>query len=129
MLIYEYLAERLSNGYERNGKHIRNADIDPVYTATAGALAGMISWLPAIHFDVIKTRMMAEDNPNRYRSVWHCTSVVVRVTDLTIRKFNDFYLRNYFRSRGSNHCFEVEQYWYYDQLLYQPFRFWPMNMC
>ncbi len=42
MLIYEYMAERLSNGYEINGKHTRNGDIDPLYTASAGAVAGMV---------------------------------------------------------------------------------------
>lgn len=45
MLIYEYLAEKLSNGYEINGKHVRNADIDPIYTASAGAVAGMVKAL------------------------------------------------------------------------------------
>lgn len=84
MLIYEYMAERLSNGYELNGKHIRNADIDPIYTASAGAVAGMISWLPAIHFDVIKTRMMAENDPKRFRSVWHCFNVIVQVNNLKV---------------------------------------------
>jgi len=78
MLVYEYMAERLSNGYELNGRHVRNADIDPLYTASAGAIAGMISWMPAIHFDVIKTRMMAEDDPKRFRSVWHCFNVLVK---------------------------------------------------
>ncbi|KAG4074301.1 hypothetical protein HA402_008710 [Bradysia odoriphaga] len=78
MLIYEYLAERMSNGYEINGKHVRNAEIDPIYTATAGAVAGMVSWLPAIHFDVIKTRMMAENDSKRFRSVWHCFNVIVK---------------------------------------------------
>lgn len=89
MLVYEYMAEKLSNGYEVNGRHIRNAEIDPVYTASAGAIAGMISWLPAIHFDVIKTRMMAENDPKRFRSVWHCFNVLVAVS---VKLFRNYYV-------------------------------------
>lgn len=36
----------------------------------------MISWLPGIPFDVIKTKMMTED---RYRGVWHCFQVTTKV--------------------------------------------------
>lgn len=53
MLIYEYTAEKLSNGYETNGKHIRNADIDPVYTAAAGAIAGMVKSFPSCKVEQI----------------------------------------------------------------------------
>lgn len=68
-----------------------------------------VSWLPAIHFDVIKTRMMAENDPKRFRSVWHCFNVVVKVNKSTIQ---EFILLMKFRSRNlvSNHCFEVERF-------------------
>lgn len=79
MLVYEYLVEKLRTNSPQENVHYKETHIDPWRTAVAGALAGMISWLPGIHFDVIKTRMMTEADPNRFKSVWHCYQVQKRV--------------------------------------------------
>lgn len=78
MLVYEYLVEKLRSNPKGN-YHYKEQTIEPWRTAVAGAFAGMISWLPGIPFDVIKTKMMTE---NRYKSVWHCFNVTVKVSKL-----------------------------------------------
>lgn len=80
MLVYEYLVERLRTTSPKGNLHYKETNVDPWRTAVAGAFAGMISWLPGIHFDVIKTRMMTEADPNRFKSVWHCYQVQRRVS-------------------------------------------------
>lgn len=86
MLVYEYLLEKQRNQTLQhivdsniNVDHYKSGNIDPMHTAIAGAFAGMISWLPAIPFDVVKTRMMVEVNPKRFRSMWHCFNVIITV--------------------------------------------------
>lgn len=84
MWVYEYLLEQqrnqtLGTNNLKNVAHFKSNKIDPLQTAIAGAFAGMISWLPAIPFDVVKTRMMVEVNPKRFRSMWHCFGVIIAV--------------------------------------------------
>lgn len=83
MLVYEYTLERLREPDVSVGSsemNFRPRNINPTHTAIAGALAGMASWVPAVPFDVVKTRMMTESDPKRFRSVWHCLRVVNRVS-------------------------------------------------
>lgn len=102
MLVYEYTLERLREPDSSVGSsdmNFRPRNINPTHTAIAGALAGMsvtkhtgsvnaisytvigmASWVPAVPFDVVKTRMMTESDPKRFRSVWHCLRVVNRVS-------------------------------------------------
>lgn len=81
MLVYEYLVEILRKNSPKGNMHYKETTVEPWRIAVAGAVAGMTSWLPAIQFDVIKTRMMIESNPNRFKSVWHCYKVVVAVSE------------------------------------------------
>lgn len=59
--------------------HYKEEKVEAWRTAVAGACAGMISWLPGIPFDVIKTKMMTENDPKRFKSVYHCYSVITKV--------------------------------------------------
>lgn len=77
MLVYEYTLEKLRK--EQSNYHYKETNINALHTAIAGSLAGMISWLPAIQFDVIKTRMMTEIGPSRYRNTWHCANIIIQV--------------------------------------------------
>lgn len=79
MWVYEYTLEKLRVPDSTKPLHYRQKDVNSMHTACAGAIAGMASWLPAIPFDVVKTRMMTEVNPKRFRSVWHCFQVVKQV--------------------------------------------------
>lgn len=79
MLVYEYMIEKLRKNDPRPNYHYKEATVEPWRTAVAGALAGMLSWLPGIPFDVIKTRMMAETDPHRFKGVWHCYKETIRV--------------------------------------------------
>lgn len=80
MLVYEYLVERLRKTNPRGNVHYKETSVEPWRIAVAGAFAGMISWLPGIPFDVIKTRMMTEPDPNRFKGVWHCYQETIRVS-------------------------------------------------
>lgn len=78
MLVYEYSLEHL-RGEGQSGRRFRERNINPTHTVIAGSLAGMASWTPAVPFDVVKTRMMTEPDPKRFRGVWHCLRVIHRV--------------------------------------------------
>lgn len=82
MLVYEYTLKHLCDKKEDDDKDVRfrRTSINPLHTAIAGALAGMASWVPAVPFDVVKTRMMTEPDPKRFRGVWHCLRVIQRVS-------------------------------------------------
>lgn len=60
--------------------HYKEEKVEAWRTAVAGACAGMISWLPGIPFDVIKTKMMTENDPKRFKSVYHCYKVLTKVS-------------------------------------------------
>lgn len=60
--------------------HYKEDTVEPWRTAVAGACAGMLSWLPGIPFDVIKTRMMTARDPKEFRNVWHCYKVITKVS-------------------------------------------------
>lgn len=81
MLTYEYLVEKLRTHNPRGTFHYKETTVEPWRIAVAGACAGMVSWLPAIPFDVIKTRMMTESDPKRFKSVWHCYNVITKVSE------------------------------------------------
>lgn len=61
--------------------HYKEESVEPWRTAAAGAIAGMLSWVPGIPFDVIKTRMMTAKDPNEFRNVWHCFKVITKVSN------------------------------------------------
>lgn len=79
MLVYEYLIEKLRTKSFQRPYHYKEATVEPWRTAAAGACAGMLSWLPGIPFDVIKTKMMTAEHPNRYKSVYHCYREITKV--------------------------------------------------
>lgn len=79
MLVYEYLVEKLREPSKQRLHHYKEDKVESWRTAVAGACAGMASWIPGIPFDVIKTKMMTETDPNRYKSVYHCYKVITKV--------------------------------------------------
>lgn len=79
MFVYEYLLEKLRTNNIKGPMHYKDEQVQAWRTAIAGACAGMISWIPGVPFDVIKTKMMTEKDPKRYKNVFHCYKVLVRV--------------------------------------------------
>lgn len=79
MFVYEYILENTRDTYIKTKVHAKEPTVEPWRTAIAGAVAGMTSWLPAIPFDVVKTRMMTETDPKRFRNMWHCFEVLIKV--------------------------------------------------
>lgn len=79
MFVYEYLVERLRAPVLQRSFHYKEDSVENLRTAIAGACAGMLSWLPGIPFDVIKTKMMTATTPDQYRNVWHCFNVITKV--------------------------------------------------
>ena len=82
MFVYEYTLEKMRSPSVQRSYHYKEESVEPLRTAVAGALAGMLSWLPGIPFDVIKTRMMTATNPNQYRNVWHCFKEITKVSEI-----------------------------------------------
>lgn len=80
MFVYEYLVEKLRSPSLHRPYHYKEADVESWRTAVAGACAGMASWLPAIPFDVIKTKMMTASKDNQYKSIYHCYRELVKVS-------------------------------------------------
>lgn len=79
MFVYEYLIEKMRSPSLQKSYHFKDEKMEAWRTAIAGACAGMISWLPGIPFDVIKTRMMTENDPKRFKGVYHCYRVITKV--------------------------------------------------
>lgn len=80
MFVYEYMVEKMRSPSMQRSYHYKEESVEPWRTAVAGACAGMLSWLPGIPFDVIKTKMMTASDPNQYRSVWHCFRQITKVS-------------------------------------------------
>lgn len=91
MFVYEYLIEKMRSPSLRRNYHYKEERVEAWRTAVAGACAGMISWLPGIPFDVIKTVMMTEKDPKRYKSVLHCYSVITKVIVVVIIDIHIYY--------------------------------------
>lgn len=127
MFVYEYLVEKMRSPALQRPYHFKEERVEPLRTAVAGACAGMLSWLPGIPFDVIKTKMMIDTKPSRYKNVLHCFSVVTKV-NLTQFHFifkEIFVLKiyyAYFRSTATSIYFAVVPFWYYVQLRSVRFR-------
>lgn len=80
MFVYEYLVEKLRTETLQKSFHYKENSVEPLRTAIAGACAGMLSWIPGIPFDVIKTKMMTATTPDQYKNVFHCFRVVTKVS-------------------------------------------------
>lgn len=78
MFVYEYLVEKLRSPDLVKSHHYKEPTVDSWRTAAAGACAGMLSWIPGVPFDVIKTKMMTANDPNQYKSVWHCYKQITK---------------------------------------------------
>lgn len=57
-----------------------NSNLELMLTTVSGSIAGVLSWIFVIPFDVIKTIMQAEPNPYVYKNMFHCISVNVKVS-------------------------------------------------
>uniref|UniRef100_A0A1B0DI32 Mitochondrial carrier protein n=1 Tax=Phlebotomus papatasi TaxID=29031 RepID=A0A1B0DI32_PHLPP len=55
-----------------------NSNLELMLTTVSGSIAGVLSWIFVIPFDVIKTIMQAEPNPYVYKNMFHCISVNVK---------------------------------------------------
>ena len=64
-LVYEWLYHQLVL------RHLTDTH-GVVASFVAGGFAGMLSWLPVLPFDVVKSRMQADFSRGTYDSVWHC---------------------------------------------------------
>ena len=64
-LVYEWL-------YSHLVRHKLTDSHGVIASFVAGGTAGVLSWLPVMPFDVIKSRLQADHNQLKYRSVWHC---------------------------------------------------------
>lgn len=80
MFVYEYMVEKMRSPAIQRSHHYKELSVESWRTAVAGACAGMLSWLPGIPFDVIKTRMMTATDPKQYKSVWHCFQEITKVS-------------------------------------------------
>lgn len=110
MFVYEYLIEKMRSQSLQQSYHYKEETVEAWRTAVAGAMAGMISWLPGIPFDVIKTKMMTE---NRFKGVYHCYSVIVKVcvfhsSNFEISKANFWVRISRYRNMVTGICSEVE---------------------
>lgn len=82
MFVYEYLIEKMRSPSLQRSYHYKEDDVESWRTAVAGACAGMLSWLPGIPFDVIKTKMMTVSHQHKYQSVYQCYREITRVNYL-----------------------------------------------
>ncbi|KAL1400716.1 hypothetical protein pipiens_006998 [Culex pipiens pipiens] len=81
MLVYEYMI-----AIEKRLHHIRQdrkagtigSPYEASLVATAGALAGVVSWMFIVPFDVVKTVMQSETDPTVHKSMMHCFRMLVR---------------------------------------------------
>lgn len=49
--------------------------------AVSGSIAGLMSWLFVVPFDVVKTKMQAETDPNKHPTMLQTAVEVFRVSD------------------------------------------------
>ncbi|GAB0090661.1 solute carrier family 25 member 45 [Sergentomyia squamirostris] len=71
-----YVQEQRQRNAKKNLTSVNNR-LELTLTTIAGSIAGILSWIFVIPFDVIKTIMQAEPNPNVYKNMIHCISVNV----------------------------------------------------
>lgn len=87
MLVYEYMI-----AIEKRLHHIRQdrkagtigSPYEASLVATAGALAGVVSWMFIVPFDVVKTVMQSETDPTVHKSMMHCFRMLVRVSSFPV---------------------------------------------
>ena len=77
MLVYEYMLDmekRLYRKHDYENKVFGEAAL----TAFAGAVAGVVSWIFIVPFDVIKTVMQSETDPAVHKNMLECTSKLIQ---------------------------------------------------
>ncbi|XP_058116453.1 solute carrier family 25 member 45 [Anopheles ziemanni] len=82
MYVYEYMLEIERRLHRLSKDHITGATIGGALQAsliaTAGAVAGIASWMFIVPFDVVKTVMQAETDPSVHKSMMHCFRSLVK---------------------------------------------------
>uniref|UniRef100_A0A2M4CZE1 Putative small calcium-binding mitochondrial carrier n=1 Tax=Anopheles darlingi TaxID=43151 RepID=A0A2M4CZE1_ANODA len=83
MYVYEYMLEIERRLHRLNNERAAGASIGGALQAsliaTAGAVAGIASWLFIVPFDVVKTVMQAETDPTVHKSMMHCFRSLIKV--------------------------------------------------
>lgn len=51
------------------------------FIAVSGSIAGLMSWLFVVPFDVVKTKMQAETDPNKHLTMVQTAVEVFKVSD------------------------------------------------
>ncbi|EAT45759.1 AAEL002985-PA [Aedes aegypti] len=85
MLVYEYMLgieerlhrvkrDRLSSG---SGGMVVSSPYEASLIAMAGAMAGIISWMFIVPFDVVKTVMQSETDPTVHKNMLHCFRTLI----------------------------------------------------
>lgn len=92
MLTYDYINKRLTDlewfGVKRKNQMVRKFPNDSLaemsITIASGAIAGIMSWILVIPFDVMKTIIQAECGPNRYQNMrkFLKTNIKVNANDI-----------------------------------------------
>lgn len=89
MLTYEQVSEFLNSAEwiqsKRNENKSKNSHlVDMSVTIVSGATAGVMSWILVIPFDVLKTSMQVESDPDKYKSLRNCLETSTNVKLLVI---------------------------------------------
>lgn len=70
MVTFEQVGELLkSTEWIRTKRMEKRHLVDMSVTIVAGATAGVMSWILVIPFDVMKTSMQVQSDPDKYRSL------------------------------------------------------------
>ncbi|XP_053682118.1 solute carrier family 25 member 45 [Sabethes cyaneus] len=82
MLVYEYMIDVEERLHHMKRSRQAGTGIGSTYEAsliaTAGATAGVISWLFVVPFDVVKTVMQSETDPTVHKNMMHCFRRLVK---------------------------------------------------
>lgn len=136
MLVYEYMLgieerlhrvkrDRLSSG---SGGMVVSSPYEASLIAMAGAMAGIISWMFIVPFDVVKTVMQSETDPTVHKNMLHCFRTLIDVSmgsKWFIKHFNGFH--DFFSDMDGGHCSEEASWLLLGQHRSTPLPFWATN--
>lgn len=88
MMVYEYMLGIEERMHRLKRDRYGGGTVVPVVSspyeasliAAAGAIAGIVSWMFIVPFDVVKTVMQSETNPTVHKNMLHCARMLVEVS-------------------------------------------------